>query len=162
MTVTVTCQYTGIEFEAASKRSKNHPQVSEFINAANRDGKHYHGAYGAARDIITSTGATTIEEVMEIANRQYEEWKESAKAKVNQKYAVEKERKEARREREKTNAMLRRNGYKWHKEDEESMDHLGAHAFGEMYGNRDYVWILTAPDGREVTVAEALEEIKAK
>ena len=36
--VTVTCQYSGIQFEAASRRSKNHPRVAVLLEAANRKG----------------------------------------------------------------------------------------------------------------------------
>ena len=35
---TVTCQYSGVEFEAASRRSKNHPRVAALLEAANRKG----------------------------------------------------------------------------------------------------------------------------
>ena len=36
--VTVTCQYSGVEFEAKSKRSKNHPRVAALLEEANRKG----------------------------------------------------------------------------------------------------------------------------
>lgn len=36
--VTVTCQYSGVEFEAKSKRSKNHPRVANLLENANRKG----------------------------------------------------------------------------------------------------------------------------
>jgi hypothetical protein len=36
--VTVICQYSGLEFEAASKRSKNHPRVAILLEDANRKG----------------------------------------------------------------------------------------------------------------------------
>ncbi len=156
MSIMVKCQYTGIEFEAASKRSKNHPSVSEFINAANKDGKHYQGAYAAAKDIVSSTGATEIEEVLSIANTQYSEWVNNAKGIVNRKFALEKERKQAAQARREQNAMLNRHGYRWHKEDEESMDFAGPNAFDGQ------TWTLLSDDGREVTVAQALAEIKAK
>jgi len=35
--ITVKCQYTGIEFEARSKRSKNHPVVSALLSEANKN-----------------------------------------------------------------------------------------------------------------------------
>ena len=38
MSVTVECQYTGIEFEAATKRSKNHPVIANVLNQAYSDG----------------------------------------------------------------------------------------------------------------------------
>ncbi len=36
--VKVICQYTGIEFEAKSLRSKNHPRVAALLETANRKG----------------------------------------------------------------------------------------------------------------------------
>lgn len=153
--VTITCQYTGLDFEAASTRSKNHPLVSQFVNDANKDGRHYHGAYHAAKEIISNTGESDIESVLAVANAQYAEWVANAKAAVNRKFAQEKERKEAKKARAEQNGTLRRHGYTWSREDEESMDFAGPNAFNGQ------TWTLYSSDSREVTVAEALAEIKA-
>jgi hypothetical protein len=36
--VKVICQYTGIEFEAKSARTKNHPEVAQWLAEANQKG----------------------------------------------------------------------------------------------------------------------------
>jgi hypothetical protein len=164
--ITVTCQYTGIEFEARSKRSKNHPQVSEFLNAANKDSNHYRGSYQAAKDIfaqIKTQNITKIDEAMQLAAQAYEEWKSGDAAPVIRKTQGDllREKKQYSKEREKINSVLRQHGYRWHKEDEESMDFAGATAFESTYGRGlSYVWTLSAPDGREVTINQALAEIE--
>jgi len=64
-------------------------------------------------------------------------------------------RKEARRRRRELNDYLYRHGYRWHKEAEEDRDfHAGFQNDPEI-GR----WILHAPDGRHVSVEEALQEI---
>ena len=77
----IKCQYTGIEFEARSKRSKNHPLVSEFLNEAAKENGHYRGASHMAKefikDAVVAAGPdASIEEIMEIAQAEYEAWKE--------------------------------------------------------------------------------------
>ena len=61
MSVTVECQYTGIEFEAATKRSKNHPRIANVLNQAYSDGWRDQAlaAIQAGRDEL---GFTTIAE----------------------------------------------------------------------------------------------------
>ena len=62
-----------------------------------------------------------------------------------------------------TNAHLKANGYLWVREDGESMDFLGPNAFAKVYGEHiSYAWVLVAPDGRKVSVVDALAEIAAK
>ena len=34
----VTCEKTGLQFEAATKRTKNHPKIMTIVNEANKDG----------------------------------------------------------------------------------------------------------------------------
>lgn len=65
-------------------------------------------------------------------------------------------------ERARVNQLLRRYGYRWERIDEESMDCFGAQAFQEMYGDRDVVWILHAPDGTETTTTDAMQAIAAR
>ena len=36
----ITCQYTGIEFEAASSRAKNHPAIAALLTEANKTGRY--------------------------------------------------------------------------------------------------------------------------
>ena len=63
----VSCQHTGIEFEAKSTRSKNHPVVAQLLNDANRFGKS--GAYGHAIELLAEcreAGMTEIDEIREM------------------------------------------------------------------------------------------------
>lgn len=154
--VKVTCQYTGITFEAASKRQKNHPRVSALLNDAARA-----GTYGTAVErlaearelgmtdinaIIAFARAGAAEAAQQRSEREYER-------KVARKQA-QREWSEQREERARTKAILRSHGYTWSKGgDEEDMDFAGPNAGGEGR------WILSAPDGRIVTVREALAEI---
>lgn len=153
--VTVVCQYTGVEFEASSKRSKNHPKVSAFLDAAAKD-KYNPTAYRTAKEALAAAkdeGKTDIDEIIQYAQAVVD----SANDAAYQRRIEDEQQRKARAER---NSLLRSHGYRWHKEDEESMDFAGPNAFGAMYGSASAVWILTAPDGREVTVAQALKEIE--
>ena len=166
--VTVKCQYTGIEFEAATKRTKNHPLVSAFLNEANSD-KHTNGAYRMAQQIMAELSGQyeSIEPLMAEANSRYAAWKSGAAEQATSRRAVqrqaEKAKADAKARRAATNAHLKAHGYRWVKENEESMDYAGPSAFAQTYGDSvSYVWVLVAPDGREVSVEEALSEISAK
>lgn len=158
------CDKTGIMFDG-SARQKNHPRVSVFLNEANTDGRHYVGAYAAALQIcadIKAAGITDIDEAMSYANEAFSAWKNgSAKPIIRRTNGdIIREKKAASRQRDAQNAILRQHGYRWHKEDAESMDAFGANAFESTYGGHlDSVWILTDPDGREVSVAEAFRRI---
>lgn len=79
--ITVKCQHTGFEFEAESKRSKNHPAVAAFLNTANDDGKRHVGAYAEAKRILTEAAGNfdNIDELMAAASAAYEEWKATAR-----------------------------------------------------------------------------------
>ena len=74
----VVCQYTGVQFDASSKRTRNHPEVSAFLNAAAADKKV--GAYGAAKEILAAAAANGggIEEIMHSANAAFAEWRTGA------------------------------------------------------------------------------------
>ena len=76
--ITVVCQYTGVEFEAASKRQRNHPAVAAFLNAAAADKKV--GAYAEAKNILYAAAANggSIEEIMHSANSKFAEWRAGA------------------------------------------------------------------------------------
>ena len=166
--VTVKCQYTGIEFEAATKRTKNHPLVSAFLNEANAD-KHTNGAYRKALEILEELSGQyeSIEPLMAEAKSRYTEWKDGAAEQATSRRAVQRQAEQAKADakarRAATNARLKAHGYRWVKEDEESMDYAGPLAFEQAYGNNvSYVWVLVSPDGREVSVEEALSEISEK
>ena len=124
--ITIKCQYTGIEFEAESKRSKNHPAVTAFLNEANADGKRAMGAYSEAKRLLTDAAGNfdNIDSLMEAVTAAYEAWKSGAKG-----YTVitHKQRMEAQRKADE--AWRNRN-----RETEESMDFAGATAFETTYG----------------------------
>ena len=100
MSVTITCQHTGIEFEAKSKRSKNHPRVAELLAEANHD-----RMYSQAVELLAEcreAGMSDIDEIIEAVeagmklcktqrNKRTDEWKAWRKQ-------LEAERAKARRE----------------------------------------------------------------
>ena len=124
--ITVKCQYTGIEFEAESKRSKNHPAVTKFLNGANEDGKRSVGAYAQAKQLLADAAGNfdNIDDMMEAVTAAYEAWKSGAKGYTvithKQRMAAQRNADEARRNR--------------NRENEESMDFAGATAFETTYG----------------------------
>lgn len=75
---TTTCDKTGIEFQAESKRQKNHPLVSKFLDAAGKDNGRYIGASRKAQQIlaeIKSAGYGDISEAIAEANAVYADWR---------------------------------------------------------------------------------------
>lgn len=156
-----TCDKTGIQFETDSKRQKNHPAVSALLNQAAKDGV-YNAALEAMQE-VKETGGYTIDEALAFVRSRMTESENEKWQRVRSAEIARKAQADARAERRYQNDVLRKHGYTWHKEDEESMDAFGATAFEERYGsNVSSVWELTAPDGRTVTVQQALEEIKSK
>lgn len=162
------CQRTGISFEAHSKRQKNHPRVSEFLDAANKEGRHYIGAYAAAGSIleeVKQAGITDIDEAMDYAAAQFAKWKSSdAKVFVRKTNGDRiRELKERKRQRDEVNAILKPAGYRWEREEygteEEFMPGSYNAGIGELAG---YRWVLYAPDGRMVSVQQALKEINSR
>lgn len=123
---TIKCQYTGIEFEAESKRSKNHPAVTRFLNEANEDGKRAAGAYAQAKQFLADAAGNfdSIDELMEAVAATYEAWKSGAKG-----YTVITHKQRMEEQRRRDEAWRNRN-----REDEESMDFAGATAFETTYG----------------------------
>jgi hypothetical protein len=148
--VLVTCEKTGIQFEADTRRTKNHPTIMGWLNEAAKD-----GWYNQALSTIKQgreQGFTTIEQFAD-ALRATEE---SHKCASNAVYAAENARKraeqDARRERATTNAFLRDHAYKWHKfeHDEEDVDLLNL---------PEVEWTLYSPDNRAVSLKEAMLEL---
>lgn len=56
--MTVTCQHTGVEFEARSKAAKNHPVVSALLAEA-----HKRGAYQAVLDLLAECRSEGIQDL---------------------------------------------------------------------------------------------------
>ncbi len=79
--ITVKCQYTGIEFEAESSRTKNHPAVSAFLLEASKENGHYRGASHTAKTLIVEAdGYDNIDEFMTAVRNAYDSWKTSGTA----------------------------------------------------------------------------------
>lgn len=155
-----TCDKTGIQFEAGSKRQRNHPQISSLLNEAAKD-KYNTGAYRIALEACGEIKSNGMQDISEAIALIRERMGGNTNAKLNQRAVEQRERKASREERDRVNSILRANGYRWHKEDEESMDAFGANAFEDTYGTgASAAWSLVSPDGRTVSVTQALREIK--
>ena len=124
--ITIKCQYTGIEFEAENKRSKNHPAVTAFLNDANEDGKRSVGAYAQAKQLLADAAGNfeNINDTMKAVTAAYEAWKSGAKG-----YTVITHKQRMEDQRKADEAWRNRN-----RETEESMDFAGATAFETTYG----------------------------
>lgn len=159
--ITVKCQHTGIEFEAKSSRTKMHPAIAAIKNEAAKRGN-----YRQVLEALEAAGKrnwTSIEEAIAFINEVAEGKIAKNTEKINARLREEAAQEAAKRDRVKTNRFLKSHGYRWSREDEESMDVFGATAFETTYGTHaSAVWELTAPDGRIVTVEQALEEIRNK
>jgi len=148
--VTVTCEKTGIQFEAATKRTKNHPTIMAILNEANR-----YGWYSQALEAIKQgreAGYTTIEQFQVALTEAEAAYKEQRAVLIHKQVQEQREAKEARRQRYVTNELLRGRGYTWRKfeNDEEDQDFFGA---------PEYEWTLYSPDNRPVSVQEAMQEL---
>lgn len=158
--VTITCQYTGVVFEADSRRQKNHPLVSKFLNRCAND-KSNPGAYNmalAAFRQAKADGMTDIAEIMAFAERyvseggdfQRQERKDRQAAQAAANKTFEENRQRVKEERRQRNEFLKAHGYTWGKEYAD---------FDEYEEGEPSEWVLRAPDGRAVTPAQAMDEI---
>jgi len=73
---TVTCQYTGIEFEASSSRTKNHPKVAKFLDEASKEIKSRPTAYAEAKRILNEARGNfdDIDSLMDAVKAAYADW----------------------------------------------------------------------------------------
>lgn len=153
---TITCQYTGIQFEAPSARSKNHPAVSRLLTEASGD-KHHRNRYQVTLEALATVrneNLTDINEVLRrvdyiVTNRLDGQHTAQRQAEL-QRRQQEQEREARRQARKEQNEYLRRHGYTWSKTYAD---------FDEYEEGEPSQWMLSAADGREVTVAQALDEI---
>lgn len=159
------CDKTGIQFEAESKRQKNHPRVSAFLDEANKDSRRYVGSYAAAQQIladIKTAGMTDINEAITYANEAYNAWKNGEAKPVIRKTVGWhiRQQKDASRTRDAINAVLKQHGYRWEKEEVGSEDDFLPGSYGAGIGElAGYRWELYAADGRNVTIRQAFREI---
>lgn len=158
--VTVVCDKTGVTFEADSRRQKNHPRVSKFLNSCAGD-KHNPGAYNmalAAFRQAKAEGMTDIDAIMTFAEQYVSEGgdfarqqrQERQRAQADAEKVLEEKRQRIKAERKAQNEFLRQHGYTWRKE---------AADFDEEEEGEPSLWVLRAPDGQAVSVAQALDEI---
>lgn len=159
--VTITCQYTGVVFEADSRRQKNHPKVSRLLNSCANDRSNpsaYNLAQGALRQ-AKADGMTDIDAIIAFAEsyvreggdlrRQAENKRRAAQAAADK--AFEENRQRIKEERRQRNEFLKGHGYRWSKEFAD---------FDEYEEGEPSQWVLRAPDGRQVDVAQALDEVE--
>jgi len=159
--VKVTCQHSGIEFEADSKRTKQHPRIAAIKSEANKRGNYRE--VNAALDAVRKAGGyTTIAEYMAMVDLYLKgksaERDAAAAKRREQEQRDEEERAIARQRREEQNALLKANGYRWSKTE---IGTEGGFSYGAGIGEfSHYEWILWSPDNRVVSVAQALDEIE--
>lgn len=159
--ITVTCQYTGFQFEAESKRSKNHPMISAFLNEANAEGKHKVGAYAQAVALINEAKGNfeSIDQLIAFVRAGFDAWKQDAQS-IRRFTAGDylRQRKAQKELRQRINSILKSNGYTWSLEgyeDEEDADHFAGFASAPI----GKVWTLYAPDGSEVSISQAFAQL---
>lgn len=151
--VTIKCQHSGIEFDAKTSRTKQHPFVAAFKNTMARD---YYRQACEALDEAAEQEYSSIEEYMKIVKSIAREKIDAKNGAETARRRAQKERESARREakaeRDRVNAHLRKHGYIWHKDPDDG--------YQPVYGFGDSQWHLMSPDHYEVTVAQALKEIE--
>ena len=153
--VEIICEKTGLKFEAENRRRKVHPVVQGWCTTAYEE-----GWYQEANNAIYGNRARNVEKQQFKTIEQFVTYFETLREQVlKQKEETEKARqkqerdaKEVRRQRSITNDLLRGRGYTWKKfqNDEEDQD---------MFGAPEYDWTLYSPDGRVVSVKEAMQEL---
>lgn len=148
--VTITCEKTGIQFEAATRRTKNHPQIMAWLSDAYKN-NWLSEAEGTIREGKIQ-GWTTIEQFIEALRHTEQRAKESQHDTTVRENQQKRDAQEAKRQRTITNNLLRGRGYTWRKfeNDEEDQDFFNVPA---------YEWDLHSPDGRIVSVKEAMLEL---
>lgn len=150
--ITAICQHSGLEFEASSKRTKQHPNVAALKSTAYDNG-NYAEVMQALDTVKERGGYKTIEEyldlVNEIASGKVTASRDARKREREEKAQREEARREHKRQRDAQNNILRRNGYNWRKIHDQEDEHY-----------EDGQWLLFSPDGRSVSVEQALAEIE--
>jgi len=151
--VTVICQHTGIEFEAASKRQKNHPAVAALLASANED-----GTYRVAVQRLAAARAAGMTEIDAIV-RFVQTGEKAALARRAEIQAADRrlEQERAARhaaamaQRDATNSILREAGFRWlrYEEREEAVTRWGVPEFG-------FVLVVAATNEVVPSVEEAM------
>ncbi len=145
--VTITCSESKLEFEAETKRTKQHPFIADLKNRANKDG-NYREINEALAEARKRGGYTTIDGFITLVNEIVAGKKDAASAARDRRAALirkqEEENARIEAERESRKAKIKAAGYRWLKDD---------------YEEGNVRWDLFSPDGRIVTERQALDEI---
>lgn len=152
--VIVKCQHSKIEFEAKTKRTKQHPLIASLKSDAHSDG-NYSQVLVALDKVAKAGGYETIEEYLSLVD---DLLVGKAKAEAEQENSSEQwyqeqeeTQREAKTKREAQTLILKNNGYRWAKDYAD---------FDEYEEGEPSVWNLYSPDRRVVTVEQALDEIE--
>jgi hypothetical protein len=156
----VTCERTGITFEAKPSRTRTHthPTIIVLLSEADRYG--WYSVALTALEAGREAGYTTIEEFVTQLREAEKEWKAGHEAEAR--YYAQTDRDRDRAETTATtekatsapntqNAQLREHGYKWGK----SYDDYNAYE-----EDKPDTWYLATPDGRLISGEQALDEIE--
>lgn len=147
--VTIKCQHSGIEFEAATRRTKQHPLIAEMKADANKNG-NYRQVNNALDTVQKNGGYTTIEEYVNLVTEIIDGKANKAKERAQKQAQAERERKQKHQQ---DIATLKANGY----EKRKVVEIVNDDGQGE-YDLID-VWYWFSPDGRQVSIIGALDEI---
>jgi hypothetical protein len=158
---TITCQHSGLTFDAASARAKNHPRVSDLLSRAYRDGS-YDTTVQALAAVRKAGGYSDIDGFMTLVDerlnraaavrREREERQRQAEAESRRAY------KEMHARRKANNALLLQHKYIWNGD-------WGSDTFDEMEepSGRPYTnWYLVAPDGATIGEEAALRIVRGE
>lgn len=146
----VTCKHSGIEFEAKTKRTTQHPDIAEAKAKANKRG-NYSDLMTALDDVRNAGNYTTIDEYMTLVNECISGADESRREIQRSREAAKREAIE-RRDRE--NAQLEKHGYRW------GYDLVQDEAYADDDRAPGKHWFVVSPDGQRMTKGEALAEIE--
>lgn len=146
-----TCQYTGIEFDAKSARTKNHPEFAKLMTEAHREGVYERFMTAVKNGKEKKTAPMTIERCRTGLDRIIADEKAKKQRAADFQRETAAKFAAARAARDEQNAHLRAHGYTWHRATQDDVDDGMA---------TDTEWHLLSDDAREVTVDQALDEIK--
>ncbi|SRR6266700_1168480 len=149
--VKVICEKTGIEFEAATKRTKNHPSIMMILNDANK-----YGWYADALEALKSgrkSGFSMIEQFVSALRNAEEQYKEQTNAVYAAQNRERKAVEEAKRQREIRNSLLRDRGYEWTDLGYAPDEEIDNSFLGRL---PEHDWHLKAPDGKLVSLKDAM------
>lgn len=163
--VTIICQHSGLEVEAESKRTRQHPLIAGFKDRASREDT-YREAGQALDEARKRGGYSNIDEYMALVKQIIAELQDKARAQHDAKAAAyrkdEAAREQIKRERQQRNAHLKAHGYTWHRYEAGTEDSwAGRGSLGGGVGEfSHYEFEMVAPDGTVVSEKQALDEIE--